>query len=244
MRRDTAFEVNRPYHILNRAVDGKEIFIREEDCYRFIFQMYAANIGKPALNLRRKDVIKCAQAILEGEEISSNFIIEEHPPLVGILSFALIISHYHFNLVPIVDGGVSKYMQRLNIGFAKYYNLKHGRRGTLFESRYKSIVIQSDFQLDAVTRYINIINPIDVHRSGWREEGLNDYKKAFDFLDSYQFSSFPDIFGKRSSGVLASEKFLKIYLKEKQSGNRKDNLDFVKDFLKGKLSDSNFIFLE
>jgi len=243
MKRETVFEKNYPYHILSRAIEEKKIFAREEDCYRFIFQMYAANIGRPILNLWRKDVIKCAKAILNGKEVSSKFIIKEHSPLVGILSFSLVINHYHFNLVPLVDGGIFKYMHKLNTGFAKYYNLKYNRKGTLFESRYKSIDIKGDFQLNAITRYINIINPLDVYQPGWREERLYNYQQAFKFLYSYKFSSFPNIFGKRSSKILASEKFLKIYLKEKQLGNRKDNIEFVKDFLKEKMV-CDYLFLE
>ena len=32
-----------PFHIISRAVDEKKIFDNDADCYRFIFQMYAAN---------------------------------------------------------------------------------------------------------------------------------------------------------------------------------------------------------
>ena len=88
-RKEISFDKSIPYHVLTRAVEGRKVFANEEDCFRCIFQMYAANIGSPASNLRRQDVKKAAQAILNGEEIPPKFIVREHPPLVIFLSFAL-----------------------------------------------------------------------------------------------------------------------------------------------------------
>ena len=120
-QREKIFEASTPYHLLIRTVEKREIFAREEECWRFIFQMYAANIGKPALNLKRKDIIKAGQAILFGEEIPEKFIIVEHSPLVNIFSFVLVLTHNHFILVPNTEAGIPKYTQKLKTGFAMYY---------------------------------------------------------------------------------------------------------------------------
>lgn len=223
--RNFIFEKDQPFHIISRTVEERKIFINEADCYRFIFQIYAANLGKPNLNLRRLNVIKTAQSILNGEEISDEFIIKEHPPLVHILDFALNINHYHFHLLPSSQNSIPLFIKKLNGGFAKYFNLKHGRKGTLFNSPYKSIPVETDFQADAVGRYISIINPLDVYQYGWRENGLVDKEKAFEFLQNYQFSSFLDKIGKRKSKILASKEIL-----EKYSMNENFS-DFAKDFL-------------
>jgi len=243
-RKEIVFEENQPYHILSRTVEGRKVFTNEEDLFRFIFQMYAANVGKPAFNLHRRDVIKAAKTILSGEEISSKMIIIEHPPLVNFLSFVLVIDHYHFILVQNVGGGIPKLMQKLNGGFAKYFNLKHNRKGNLFEKPYKIIPIQSNFQLDAILRYINVKNPLDVYQPGWRMEGLRNKIGVFEFLENYQFSSFPDLFGKRNSKILAPrstlEKFLGKEITEKQS----EFLNFIKDYLQKKLVFHYPLFLE
>src|SRR3989344_4813091 len=130
--RDFVLKEGQSFHIISRAVEERKIFIEEADCYRFIFQMYAANIGKPNLNLRRLNVVKTAQALLRGEEISDDFIIKEHPPLVHILDFCLNVSHYHFHLLPTSENSISLFMRKLNVGFAKFFNLKYGRKGSLF----------------------------------------------------------------------------------------------------------------
>jgi len=238
------FDRNQPFHILSRAVEGREIFKEKEDCLRFIFQMYAANTGKPAFNLRRKDIVEIARNILAGEKIASDAVINEHPPLVSILSFSLVFNHYHFSLVANVKGGITSFMQRLNIGFAKYINLKYKRRGALFESRYKAVPVQSDFQMDAVLRYINIINPLDVYQPGWRDVGLTDQERAFKFLDEYQFSSFPDIFGRRNSKITAPQEMLEKFLGIGIKADSKEYIKFIKDFLENKKSHFPSIFLE
>jgi len=222
-------EKEQPLHIISRAVDERKIFAEEADCYRFIFQIYAANIGKPNFNLRRLNVVKVAQSLLNGEEISDEFIIKEHPPLVNILDFALNITHYHFYLLPLNENSIPVFMQKLNIGFAKYFNLKHGRKGSLFGSRYKSIPIETDFQSDAVSRYISVINPLDIYQPGWRENGLIDAKRALEFLENYEFSSFPDKIKRRKSKILADEEVLNKYCLDENS--KDDYFNFIKEFL-------------
>lgn len=243
-RKEISFEKSLPYHVLTRAIEGRKIFANEEDRLRCIFQMYAANIGSPAPNLHRKDIIKAAKALLAGEEIPEKLIVVEHPPLVSFLSFVLVMDHKHFILVPNVEDGIPKYMQKEKGGFAKYYNLKHDRRGNLFERPYKIISVQSNFQLDALLRYVNVKNVLDVYQPGWRKKGLKNKKEALEFLNGYQFSSFPDLFGKRNSKILAPRSILEQYLGKEIIKDKKEFINFIKDYLQGKLVSFQPLFLE
>jgi len=232
--REIFFEKNQPFHIVSRAVDGRKIFEQEEDCYRFIFLFQAANIGRRGSNARGKDIINAAQSLLQGEKISSKFIIEEHPPLVYLLDYSLVLNHYHFYFLPNIENSVPLLMQKLNNGFAKYFNLKHDRKDALFGSRYKSILVKTEFQSDAVSRYVSIINPLDVFQPGWRENGLGNWKEAFEFLGNYQFSSFPDKIGKRNAGILAPKEILEKYSFIGNPESREEYRKFVEEFLKQK----------
>src|SRR3989344_1714843 len=111
-RKESLTEKIRPYHIVAKATDERGIFESEGDSSRFIFQMYAANIGRPALNLYRQDITKAAQALLAGEQLSKAFVVHEHAPLVDMFSFALAKDHYHLGLVPSQKGGIPKFMQK------------------------------------------------------------------------------------------------------------------------------------
>lgn len=244
IKRGILFEKSIPFHIINRAVEGKEIFLEEDDICRFIFQMYVANIGKPAFNLHRQDIIKAAYSILNGEEIPKRLIIIEHQPLVYNLSFSLVINHDHEILVQNVEGGIPKYLQKRNNGFAKYFNLKHQRKANLFERPYKIIPIQTIFQLGAVIRYVNVKNPLDVYQPNWAKEGLKNRAEALEFLNKYQFSSFPDLFGERNSKILASRSELEKFLGEETIKNKEEYLKFIGDYLEKKLISFRPLFLE
>jgi hypothetical protein len=226
------FEKNQPVHIVSRAVEGVRIFDQEDDCYRFIFHFYAINLGKRNSNLKGEEIIKAGQALLRGEEIPTKFIINRHPPLVYLLDFSLVINHYHFYLLPNVENSIPLLMQKLNNGFAKYFNLKHNRKDALFGSRYKSILVKTQFQSDAVSRYVSVINPLDVYETGWRERGLESWKEAFDFLKNYPFSSFPDKIGIRRAKILAPKEILEKYSFKNE--DQEKYLEFVKTFLKEK----------
>lgn len=243
-KREICFDKSIPYHIVSRAVEGRQIFREEDDLFRFIFYTYASNIGRPAPNIRRQDIKKAALSLLNGEEISKNLIVDEQPPLVYRLSFVFVVNHHHEILVPNIEGGISKYLQKRHTSFAKYYNLKHKRRANLFERPSKIIPIQTNFQLDAVLRYVNVKNVLDVYQPGWKENGFKDEKEAFKFLNDYQFSSFPDLFGKRNSKILAPKEVLEKYLGKEITINKEDFLNFIKDYLKGALVSYYPFFLE
>lgn len=243
-RKEISLDKSIPYHVVVRAVENRKIFIREEDCYRFIFQMYAANIGEPVHNLKSSQAIKAAKALLNGEEIPKDLVIVEHSPLVYIVSKVLVLEHYHAIFIPRRENAIPKYAQKLHTGFAMHYNLKYHHKGNLFNRPYKIIPIQTNFQLDAVLRYVNIKNPLDVYQPGWREKGLRDKKGALQFLNKYPFSSFPDLFGKRDSKILAPPSILEKYLGKEITENKEEFSKFIEDYLQKNLIQYNPFFME
>jgi len=241
--RNTFFEKDRPVHVISRAL--MNVFSDKDDCYRFIFYLYASNLGKRGFNISTNDIAKAGRALLCGETLSSRFVINEHPPLVEILDFSLVVNHDHFYLLPKIENAIPILMQRLNNSFAKSFNLKYNRKDAVFGSRYKGVVIKDDRQSYAVSRYVSIMNPLDVFQPGWRENGLKDIMGARKFLENYEFSSFPDKIGKRNSKILASSEILNQYSFGVFSGNRGEYENFVEEFLKERQEqDYSFLFLE
>ncbi len=206
----------KPYHILSRAVDGKAIFESRDDCARFIFQMHAANIGSPIPNIYRRNLGEATDLLLSGKDALEKYVRPAHPPLVEFFSFVLAQDHYHFGIVPAQRGGVSLYMQKLNLGFAKFFNMKYKRRGALFETRFQAAPIRSPDQLVALAQHINIKNVLDLYQPSWVEQGLHSEEGAVRFLKEYTYSSFPDLFHGRNSLIVshAGKEELKKFLKE------------------------------
>lgn len=234
------FNKNQPVHIVSRAL--LDIFRQKEDCYRFIFQFYAANLGKRGFNVRIRDAVKAGQALLEGNTIPQKFIIREHPPLVYLLDFSLVVNHYHFYLLPNIDKAIPIFTQRFNNGFARSFNLLHQRKDAVFGSRYKGVVVENEIQSHAVSRYVSIINPLDVFQPGWRENGLKNRREAFEFLKSYEFSSFPDKISQRSSKILAPREILEQYAPF--WGRVNEYQEFVREFLKEREVSRQPVFIE
>jgi putative transposase len=116
-------------------------------------------------------------------------------------------NHYHLLLTPRVEGGVTKFMQKLNMGYAKYFNQKYERVGALFQGRFKSVPVVHEAHFLHLPFYIHF-NPLDLFLPSWRERKIKDYQSALDFLGSYRWSSHLDYFGKKNFPSVTNRELL------------------------------------
>ena len=66
-------------------------------------------------------------------------------------AWCLMDTHYHLLVSP---GLIAEGMRVLNGGYSRAFNLRHGRRGALFESRYRDREIRDEQHLWQAIRYI------------------------------------------------------------------------------------------
>ena len=104
-----------------------------------------------------------------------------------IYSYLLISRQVHL-LIVTPKGNVSKIMQCLGTSYTSYFNRRHKRRGTLFEGRYKSYLIDNERYLPEVTRYI--------HRN-YFQPGLSANKRR-----DYPWSSYRIYLGRKASDLV------------------------------------------
>jgi putative transposase len=79
---------------------------------------------------------------------------------VKVYAYCLMTNHVHLLLAPGEStSGLSQLMKALAARATRYRNRLEGRSGTLWESRYKSSVVQTDTYLLACSRYIEL-NPV------------------------------------------------------------------------------------
>ncbi|MFN0300304.1 MAG: transposase [Burkholderiales bacterium] len=74
-------------------------------------------------------------------------------------AYVLMTNHAHLLLTPRKAEAVPRLMMSLGRRFVQYMNRTHGRSGALWDSRYKSSVIQPDTYLLTCQRYIEL-NPV------------------------------------------------------------------------------------
>lgn len=149
MRR-VKFQTGEYYHIYNRGVDKRNVFVGDRDFLRFIRSMREFNRVESIGSLY-------LQSKTDGDKVPGAFkrLPEPLEPLVEFVSYCLNSNHYHFLLKQLVDNGISKFMLKLGMGYANYFNVKHSRSGSLFQGRFKSIHIKSYSYLLKLLVYVN-----------------------------------------------------------------------------------------
>lgn len=81
---------------------------------------------------------------------------------VRILSYSLMPNHWHFILCPLQDGELSKFIKWVQITHVRRNHLQHKTvgRGHLYQSRFKSVLIEKDDHFLAACRYVER-NPVE-----------------------------------------------------------------------------------
>ena len=188
--RKVPFVENEYYHIYNRGVDKRDVFLEDRDFERFLLAMNLLNYEQDGLMIRRRDFKKTSPKETLQSFLTLNVRKGNH--LVGIVAYCLNSNHYHFILKQTGDNnGIKIFMQRLGNSYTKYFNEKHKRNGALFQGRFKSTHIEPNNFL-RMSVYVNCNSEI---------HGIHPAK-------SYKWCSFPEYLGKESNQLCRKEVIL------------------------------------
>jgi putative transposase len=139
-------------HVYNRGIAKSIIFYNDRDRKRFLFLMLIFQIPETIKNVDRmfKDFV------LDPETYIKNF---DSTGLknrqIELINFCLMENHFHLLVREVEEGGISKYMQRLQNAYTKYINTKYNRSGHLLQGSYKAVLIDSNEQLLYTSSYIH-----------------------------------------------------------------------------------------
>jgi len=207
------------YHVLNRGVDKRTIFMDDKDYLRFIHDLFEFNDENPVLNLN----YAFEQSFMD---VGRRYIRKPRKLLVDILAFALMPNHYHLLLTSKIENGIPLFMKKLNGGYAKYFNEKYERTGALFQGKYKAIRIVEEAHFIHIPYYIHL-NPLDLKFHEWRERKIKNSKAAMDFLNKYRWSSHLDYAGIKNFPSVTNRTFLLDYF-----GSNNEYLKSLSDWLR------------
>lgn len=70
---------------------------------------------------------------------------------VAVHGYVLLPDHFHLLLTPPEDRSLPLMMQAIGRIYVRHYNAKHQRKGTLWEGRFKSAVLQPRYAIAALT---------------------------------------------------------------------------------------------
>jgi len=130
-------------------------------------------------------------------------------------AWAFIPNHAHF-LFRTGTEPLSRLMRRLLTGYVIGFNHRHGRRGQLFQNRYKSIICQEETYLRELVRYIHL-NPV---RAGMVQ--------TVDELKRYKYCGHSSLMGKAKRDWQDTDYVLGYFGKRKAEARKKYE-SFVKE---------------
>lgn len=182
-RRTVTFAEKEFYHIYNRGVDRRQIFLDESYYQRFKELLFLSN-STDQINVR--DLQKSFPNVFEFERSGVR---------VAIGAYCLMPNHFHLLVTPLGEAEISAFVGKLCTSFSSYFNKRNHRTGSLFQSRFKAEHVDSDEYLKYLYAYIHL-NPIKLIQSDWREAGIRDTAVAWQYLETFPHSSLPFYLGK------------------------------------------------
>jgi putative transposase len=188
MRKDPLI-TDQYYHIYNRGVDKRDIFITKGDLNRFILSIKEFNIIEPIGSIQHSLKTKTDLQRLKNDG----------QVLVSIVCYCLNPNHFHFIIKQEVDGGISEFFKRLLGGYTMYFNKTHNRTGSLFQGRFKSKLIKDDAYFLKIRPYVNtnyLIHNIPEEKSHLVSSSCQEYDNlSFDLVSKQEAINLLEFYG-------------------------------------------------
>lgn len=165
---------NEIYHIFSKSIANFKIFRSNTEYERIRGLLKYYKIENPFLRFSFFLEIKNKE-----EFYKKHFTKKEN--LVEIIAYCFMPTHIHLILKQTKQNGISIFMNNILNSYTRYFNVKTKRKGPLWESRFKNVVIKTNEQILHLTRYIHL-NPVTA--------------RLIDKPQDWNFSSYKEFLGK------------------------------------------------
>jgi len=183
------------YHLWNRGVDGRVIFLDNNDRKRF---------------LRALDKFNSFEKVRLSELDDDPFHeMPSREKLVAIFAYTLLDNHFHICAKELVTNGMTLFLRKLGIGYTLYFNLRHKRRGRLFERKIQMKKINNDQYFQHLIAYVHL-NVLDTVSKKWREGKMTKPEKL-NYLTEYKWSSAKSFLGKSTDPLVDFVELSSVY---------------------------------
>ncbi len=195
-RRPHSFTIGGFYHVFNRGVEKRIIFLDDTDRYQFLLALAFYQQVKVYARLSLTDF---------------QLHDRKEPLLYKIHAYCLMDNHFHLLVEEVATEGIRRGLRHALDSYARYFNRKYNRTGSLFQGRFKSVPIQSNEQLIHVARYIFLNRVV-----AGKEEPLG----------SYPWNGYREFQSGAQFGLCEQGTLLAFF-----QGDRKKFQEFVEDHL-------------
>jgi putative transposase len=181
------------YHIYNRGVEKRIIFEDDQD-YK-VFLKYIREILSPVDIGQSSDTEK--------------ILLKNYSTEIDLVAYCLMPNHFHFLIKQKSKFSIEGFMRALMTRYSMYFNKRYDRVGSLFQGRYKAVLIKDEPYLLHLSRYIHL-NPA---------EYTNNLESAY--------SSYADYLGRRNTPWVKPNDILSLFAQ-----NSVVNLQKIKSYKK------------
>ena len=154
MKRDPLSN-NAVYHVFTKSIAGYCIFRDDHDYVRMINLIKYYRLEKPPTKFS-------AYITLKDKDLFFSKYCLTKDLLVDIISYCIMPTHLHIVLKQLKGNGISTFMGNVLNSYTRYFNTRSGRKGPLWQSRFKHVTVETNEQLSHLTRYIHL-NPVTEH---------------------------------------------------------------------------------
>lgn len=161
---------NSYYHIYNRGVEKRLIFLDAQDYGVFLSYLKQYLTPKNELGLRQK-LSDSNTSYKEKDKILKLLRLNNLYGEITLLAYCLMPNHFHFFIKQKNAISIDKFMQSLATRYTMYFNRKHKRVGSLFQAVYKAVLVKTEEQFIYLSKYI--------HKQALQGETLQDQPCSF-----------------------------------------------------------------
>jgi len=197
------YQENGIYHVYNRGVEKRVIFMDTQDYKTFLYFLKEYLIHSDDIARENKSY--------KGRTFARRSFFGR----VELLSYCLMPNHFHLLLRQVGEQDMTEFMKCLSTSYSIYFNNRHKRVGGLFQGRYKAILVNNDEYLLHLSRYIH----------------MNSERKGRTFVE-YDWSSYQDYLGLRNTKWVKPEFILGIFNDnmDNEMVGKSAYKDFVEDY--------------
>lgn len=133
------------YHIYNRGVEKRDIFLTPSDYKRF----------QETLEYYRLSPQPMKFSDFKRSKSSNRLKLKDQTEVVRILCYCLMPNHFHLLVQQTEELGITQVMRKVSDSYTKYFNTKYERVGPLLQGAFKAKLIESEEYLLQLSKYIH-----------------------------------------------------------------------------------------
>lgn len=173
------------YHIYNRGINKEKVFLDEQD-YKTFLSYLKFYLSLPNL---QGDSLKVAPTRQ----------LKNYNDQVKLIAYCLMPNHYHLMVWQKEADGINFFMRSLATKYSRYFNRKYKRLGPVFQSVYKAVLVENEYQMIFLTKYIHR-NPVGILPSR-------------SLLVDYKYSSYANYLGRFNQTWISKDDILGLFSK-------------------------------